>query len=197
MRASEDKDNLATHRLHAALDPEGILLGIGVKEGTVVFDAGSGEGRFALPAASIVGSQGRVYAADTSKERIATLRRAAETQDLDQIEAFVADVTEKVPLPGTIADVCLVANVLHGFVEDGTILGALREIRRLLKPEGVLAVLEFKKDVERPPGPPLSIRLSPDELEALLRKHGFELKSTTEVGSFHYLSLFSPATAEA
>jgi ubiquinone/menaquinone biosynthesis C-methylase UbiE len=175
----------------AALDAESILKKIGVRSGQTVLDVGCGEGRFSLPAARMVGWEGKVLAFDTSVERIEALKRTVEERSLDQIEAFVADVTETLPMPAHTVDICLVADVFHELVEESTVQAGLREMRRVLRPGGILAIVEFKKNVSRPPGPPLSIRLSPDELGGLLSQHGFEQKSTSEVGSFHYLSLFA------
>ncbi len=182
--------------LGSALEPELVLEEAGLKPGHTLLDVGCGEGRFSLPAASVVGEEGKVLAFDTSEERIASLRRVIEEQSLEQIEAFVADVTETVPVPTGTVDVCLVANVFHGLVENGTVKGGLSEIRRVMRPDGALAVVEFKKNVGRPPGPPLSVRLDPEELEALLSQHGFDQRGTTEVGSYHYLSLFVQREAQ-
>jgi hypothetical protein len=41
-----------------------------------------------------------------------------------------------------------------------------------LKPNSVLAVLEFKKR-DGPPGPYIDIRLTPEAVERLLSPHGF------------------------
>jgi ubiquinone/menaquinone biosynthesis C-methylase UbiE len=173
-----------------AFDPREVLEQIGVAEGDVLLDAGCGEGRFAIPAASMVGATGKVYAADTSAERIAALERLARDRGLDQIEAFVADVTEQIPAPADTADVCLIANVLHGLVDNGVVRGELREIKRVLRPEGTLAILDFRKDLDRPPGPPVSLRLDPLRTESLLSRYGFRQESSTEAGRYHYLSVF-------
>jgi len=37
------------------------------------------------------------------------------------------------------------ANVLHGFVENNETENVMKEISRIIKPEGILAVVEFKK----------------------------------------------------
>jgi ubiquinone/menaquinone biosynthesis C-methylase UbiE len=176
-----------------ALDPEEVLREIGLQSGQTMLDVGCGEGRFSIPAASIVGEQGRILAFDASEERIEALRRSIRENSLSQIDAFVADVTKDIPVPTGTVDVCLVANVLHELVENDTVREGLREIRRVLRADGLLAIVEFKKSVGRPPGPPLSIRLSPEELESLLTQHGFELRSEGDVGPFHYLSVFEPS----
>jgi ubiquinone/menaquinone biosynthesis C-methylase UbiE len=48
------------------------------------------------------------------------------------------------------ADVCLIATALHDFVEDRIDQGVLTEIARVVKPSGILAVMEFKK-IDGPP----------------------------------------------
>jgi ubiquinone/menaquinone biosynthesis C-methylase UbiE len=168
-----------------------VLEEIGLQRGQTLLDAGCGEGRFAIPAASIVGSEGKVYAADTSQERIEALQRAARGGGLDQIETLVADVTERIPVPPDTVDVCLVANVLHELAEDGRVKGEFQEIKRVLKLPGTLAIVDFKKGVERPPGPPLSRRLDPEEVAEMLAQYGFRQRGSSEVGKYHYLSIFA------
>ena len=173
------------------VDPQLVLEAIGIAQGHVLLDAGSGEGRFAIPAALMVGNEGKVYAADTSEERIEVLQQAAQSEGLAQIEAFVADAAERLPVPSGTVDVCLMANVFHELVENGVVRGEMGEIKRVLRPEGVLAVLDFRTDVERPPGPPLSRRVDPVELKRLAAECGFRQRSSDQAGSYHYLSVFN------
>ena len=58
----------------------------------------------------------------------------------------------------------------------------LEEIKTLLKPNGCLAVIEFKK-VE---GPPMHIRLSENEVEKMVTRHGFVKKKTVHIGELIY-----------
>ena len=65
----------------------------------------------------------------------------------------------------------------------------LENIKTLLKPDGCLAVIEFKK-IEGPPGPPAHIRLSEAEVEKMVTKHGFVKKETVDIGAYNYLMTF-------
>lgn len=176
--------------LGASVDPSRVFEETGLKSGDTLLDVGCGGGRFSIPAAEIVGERGMVYAFDVSEERLASLKETIAKRDLANIEAFVADVTEHISVGDKWIDVCLMANVFHELVENGAIESGLSEIRRVLKPDGILAVVDFKKDVEGPHGPPLSVRLSPEEVEQVVGKYGFKKERSTEVGAYHYLALF-------
>ncbi len=67
----------------------------------------------------------------------------------------------------------------------------LAEVRRLLKRHGMFAVVEFKK-IPGPPGPPVSVRLSPGDVGALVLPFGFRQTGLHEVGPYHYLMTFVP-----
>ena len=175
--------------LDSVLEPLRVLNEIGLTTGNTLLDVGCGEGRFSVPASKMVGMDGRVYALDASEERLAVLRGTIAEQSIANIEAFLGDVTERISVDDDSVDVCLMANVFHELVEDGVIKGEMGEIRRVLKPDGVLAIVDFKKDVERPPGPPLSVRLAPGEAQTVVRQYGFERVRVVEVGPYHYLIL--------
>jgi ubiquinone/menaquinone biosynthesis C-methylase UbiE len=81
------------------------------------------------------------------------------------------------------------ATVLHDLMQTGEAEGAVAEIRRVLKPGGMLAVIEFKK-IEGPPGPPMKVRLTADRTEQILNPLGFNLARVVEVGPHNYLSRF-------
>ena len=104
---------------------------------------------------------------------------------LTNIEASVVDITKKLPLADESISLAFMSNVLHGLVENDEAEGAFEEIARVTAQNGRLAVVEFKKQ-ESPMGPPLSIRLSPDDVETLARRYGFSSESVQEVGPYHY-----------
>jgi ubiquinone/menaquinone biosynthesis C-methylase UbiE len=81
------------------------------------------------------------------------------------------------------------ATVFHDFVLANVADGALMEVVRLLKKDGFLMILEFKK-MDGPPGPPLSSRLAPQEVEKKVTRYGFDKKRITETGPSTYLITF-------
>ena len=69
-------------------------------------------------------------------------------------------------------------------------------IDRVLKPGGGLAIIEFKK-VEDSPGPPLGVRLSPEETEEVVGRFGFMKERVMDLGPFHYLLMGRRRLGEA
>jgi ubiquinone/menaquinone biosynthesis C-methylase UbiE len=171
------------------IEPDKLFATLRLTEATVLLDLACGSGAYSLAAAEIIGDDGKIYSVDLWKEGIDTLQREAAVRQLRQIQATVADVGRHIPLADHSVDVCLMATVLHDLIQDKTEKGALREVARIVRPDGVLAVVEFKK-IEGPPGPPLSIRLSPQELESVVSPYGFRPTTTMELGSCTYLSIF-------
>jgi ubiquinone/menaquinone biosynthesis C-methylase UbiE len=77
-------------------------------------------------------------------------------------------------------------------VEDKIDQEVLRETARVVKPNGTLAILEFRK-IDGPPGPPRHIRLSPEQVDDLLAPFGFKQGHVADVGPYNYLLLFKKA----
>ena len=171
------------------VDVDKLFTRLDLKPDTVFLDLGCGKGDYALKATEYIGPEGWVYAVDLWPGGIEHLNRAIATIGIGRMEAILADAGSTLPLESGRIDVCLMTTVFHDLVHDGADKGALSEIHRLLKPGGTLAVVEFNK-VDSPPGPPVHIRLSPDELAAMIVPKGFEELDRSEVGPHHYLTRF-------
>jgi len=163
-----------------------------IKPGITFLDVACGGGAYTLALADHIGPTGRLYALDLWTEGIEMLAAEVQTRKIDTIEAHVADVSQHMPLASNSVDLCLMATVLHDLIEDQTDQGTLQEVARVMKPGGKLAVIEFKK-MDGPPGPPMGIRLSPEETEAHLNPHAFEKRVTHDIGPYNYLSIFISA----
>jgi ubiquinone/menaquinone biosynthesis C-methylase UbiE len=172
-------------------DPELVFAALGLKQGDVLLDLGCGPGDYAIEAAKVVGDSGTVHGLDRSEEAIERLTKQAKSQGLGNIKPVVSDITRPLPIDYACIDMCLMATVLHVPDVVRSEDGLLEEIRRVLKPCGRVAIIECKKE-DMPIGPPLSIRLSPQEVEALMTPHGFERTSEVDLG-YNYMVQFKVA----
>jgi SAM-dependent methyltransferase len=163
---------LLSEQRRASLPPEATLHAAGVREGHTVVDLGCGPGYFTLPAAELVGADGKVYGVDVQPEMVAACRQRAVDAGAQQVEVLHSSAT-RVPLPDGIADSVLASVVLH---EAKDRVGFLREARRLLKPGGEVAVIEFRKDADTS-GPPPARRLSAAELAQLAEAAGLRVRT--------------------
>ena len=160
-----------------------------LKKDTVFLDLACGNGPYSIAASKYIGDEGMIYAVDLWREGIDNLSREVSVRQIKHMHARVADVSRNIPIEDHSIDICLMATVLHDLIQDSTEKGTLKEVKRGLKQNGSLAVIEFKK-VEGPPGPPLKIRISPEELVNILTSYGFGFVRTTEIGPYNYLSVF-------
>jgi ubiquinone/menaquinone biosynthesis C-methylase UbiE len=167
------------------LDPSVVLSKIGLKEGDVFLDAGSGDGYMSLAASAIVGEKGEVYAVDNYEESMDILKKEIESENIENITPIIADMNKKIPLKDETIDICYMANVLHGFVQNNNTDKVMSEIKRILKPGGTFAIVEFKK-VENTPGPPINVRISPKQVKKIVESHYLDFKNVEEVGDYHY-----------
>ncbi|MGQ9689069.1 MAG: class I SAM-dependent methyltransferase [Desulfobaccales bacterium] len=144
------------------VNKEIILEALPLQAGQTILDAGCGNGYMAKIFAEKVTPGGKVYALDIDADAIEVLRN--ETQG-SNIETMVGDLTKPIPLERSSVDLIYISTVLHGFPKN-TVKNIFEEAKRILKPNGVLAVLEIEKK-DTPFGPPLHIRYSPAELREL------------------------------
>ena len=186
---SEQGHHHAGKSSKAYLNAERVLQETGLKSGDNFLDIGCGDGYFSIAASKIVSNKGKVYALDSYEKSIVALKQQIHRESIGNIEAIVADVTKKMPLPDATTDVCLMANVVHGFLANGEVPSVMAETARVMKAGSTLAVVEFQK-IAGPPGPPISIRMTPEELEDLISGYGFKKNKVAEVGPFHYAAMF-------
>jgi ubiquinone/menaquinone biosynthesis C-methylase UbiE len=194
-RASHNPEMNMCGRGHSSFwmhDPEVVFGKIGLKGGDSFLDLGCGVGDYAVYAAKIVGDSGAVYALDRREEMIGNLIEETDAQGLENIIGIVADITAPLPLADHCIDVCFVSTVLHTLEVNVAMKPLLGEIRRVLKPTGCLTIIECKKE-NVPFGPPEHMRLSPEEVEGLATRYGFEKTGFTDLG-YNYMFQFKLST---
>jgi ubiquinone/menaquinone biosynthesis C-methylase UbiE len=183
------------HHSHAGrssrdfIDAGKVLREVGLSAGQVVLDAGSGSGHFSTASAALVGPSGTVWALDSDQPSLDQLTREIFTNGLKNIRPLLADLAEPLPVKSASVDLCVMVNVLHGLAADGTAPGALKEVARVLRPGGRLAVVEFKKR-EMEFGPPLDIRLDAADVERLAAPAGLKRERAFEAGPYSHAVVF-------
>jgi ubiquinone/menaquinone biosynthesis C-methylase UbiE len=166
-------------------DPEAILSKTGLRPGMTFVDIGCGQGYFAIPAAKLVGPEGKVYGIDIDEEAIGVLKEKASASGLNNIQAKVGDAERKV-ICRACADAVFFGICLHDFEAPEAVL---RNARRTLKPGGTLVDLDWKKVRGDAGGPPYEARFSEQKASGLIEGAGFKIKSTEDVEGRYYMIL--------
>jgi ubiquinone/menaquinone biosynthesis C-methylase UbiE len=195
MKANETKPTAAGKSSFDLIDVDKFFKELDLQNGIAFLDVACGRGAYCLAASQIVGENGNIFAVDLWEEGFEFLRAAAEEKGIGNINAFVSNAGEHIPVADHSIDVCLMATVLHDFVEDQIEKEVLDEIVRVIKPSGILSIMEFMK-IDGPPGPPRRIRLSPEQVDDMLAPYGFTRELFADVGPYNYLMRFKKASSE-
>ncbi len=189
MENTEKKPKGAGKSSFELIDSDKLRSALPIKSGSVVIDLACGKGIYSMFLSKIVGETGLIYAVDLWKEGLLLLEEQIEKKGITNIRTLLNDAGKQIEIDDYSSDICLMATVLHDFEEAGQADIVLKDIKTLLKPNGCLAVVEFKK-IEGPPGPPVHIRLSEAEVEKMVTRHGFVKKETIDIGEYNYLMTF-------
>lgn len=165
-------------------DPDQVLPPLNL--GGRILDLGAGTGFWSRPLAALP-EVTEVVAADIEPAMLEHLKERANAAGvLAKIRPALLDGTGPLPFAAESFSAVFVANVLHELPGRPKVWG---EMRRLLKPEGRLIIIEWAVKPS-PMGPPLEERLAAETLQAEAREVGFQLALAEDVGEYHYLCVF-------
>jgi ubiquinone/menaquinone biosynthesis C-methylase UbiE len=168
---------LSEDRLGGGL-PEDLLRGSGLSKGMVFADIGCGPGFFTFPAASIVGTDGKVYAIDLQQEMLDELTKRGIPQNVLPLRSE----ENSIPIKKALVDFTLLAYVLH---EANNKHLFLKEVRRIAKQGARVLVLDWEKK-EEDKGPPVEDRVDKEDALKLLTDAGFRIIEKGTLSPSHW-----------
>lgn len=137
-----------------------VLREVGVREGFHVLDFGCGPGSYVKTVAELVGRSGKIYALDINPLAVQSAKKIAATNGLPNVETILSDC--ETGLSDDSIDVVLLYDTFHGLTNPDRVL---KELRRILKPKGVLSFSDHHMEEDE-----IVSKMTGDGLFRLLRK---------------------------
>lgn len=122
-----------------------VLTAMDVRGGVTVADVGAGDGFFTSRLARAVGPDGRVFAVDIDDSALERLRKRLDDEGIRNV-TIVKGTQDDPKLPERVLDAALIVNAYHEMQQHQSVLSALR---RALKPQGRLVIVEPVRDTRR------------------------------------------------
>ena len=174
-------DRLDSPERRSQLPPEMVLKELSIQSSDKVLDLGAGTGYFTLPVAQM--TKETIYALDIEPKMLESLSARIEEQHLSNVEVLKGDIQE-IPLPSQEVDRIIASMVLHEVDFSKT----LKEIHRVLKPQGTCLCLEWERK-ESEEGPPLHHRVKSTDMEQVMEAEGLMPLRTRLLTENHYMIL--------
>lgn len=140
--------------------PKKILREVGIKPNFHILDYGCGPGSFSIAAAKSLGESGKVYALDIHALAIKKVQQRALKEGLKNIETIHSGCETE--LKDSTIDVVLLYDIFHELKNPNEIL---KELYRILKPEGILSFSDHHMKEHE-----ILVKMTDKGLFSLLRK---------------------------
>jgi len=177
----ENKKRLSGELRKKILPASRTLKGAGLKTGMTIADVGCGNGYFTFNASKIVGSKGRVFALDISSEMLEDIISIVKEKDITNIEAIKTE-ENNLKIDKESVDIAFSCNVVHETRDPGLFL---IEIKRILKNQGRIAIIDWEK-IDSDFGPPKEHRIDKSMLMGQLKDIGFKYIKTKSLNKDLY-----------
>jgi ubiquinone/menaquinone biosynthesis C-methylase UbiE len=165
--------------------PDRVVAALGLQPGQLVGDVGAGSGYFAVRLARAVAPDGQVYAVDTDRDILWLVQEAADRERLAIASIVAGDHDPGLPEP---VDMLFFSHAYHHLPDRPLYM---TEARKHLRPDGRVAVLEYRRD--RLPGRVLGHSTHPDRLRAEMAEAGYELLADHDFPAGQLFMIFGVA----
>ena len=156
-----------------------------LKPGISVADIGSGNGYHTLMMAKIIGEKGQAYAVDIQPEMLIMLEERAKKAGMENIK-LIENRFWDADLPEKSVDFVLMADVYHEFSHPQQMLSS---IKKSLKENGVVCLLEFKSEDPKVPIKP-EHKMSKAQVIKEMSSNGFVLSRSYDKLPWQHLLFF-------
>lgn len=173
--------------------PTKAIAALGIRAGQTVADIGAGSGYYTVRLAEVVGPGGRVFATDIQPEMLALIEKKlaqGPAKASGAVTLLLGSPTES-KLPDAAIDLALMVDVYHELAQPQAFL---RSLKRALKPDGRLVLVEFRKESGWVPireEHKMSVREVRLELEA----EGFTFDRVIDVLPWQHILVFTVGPA--
>lgn len=169
-------------------DCQKMLENLGIKPGMTICDMGCGNGFYSLKMAEMVGENGKILAVDIQPEMLRLLKARAEEQGIENIELILGDI-DNPKLPEGKVDLILCVDVYHEFSHPVEMLAGMR---KSLKPDGKIVLLEFRME---DPNVPIKLlhKMSKKQMLLEYEDNGFKLARQFDGLPWQHMMFFEKA----
>lgn len=136
------------------------------------------------PFSHAVGAGGCVLAVDLQPDMLAILREKVKSPGSPQNVQLLQGTAEQTGISERSCDLVFLANIWHELDDHAAVL---REAGRILKMDGLIAILDWRRDLTGPPGPPADHRIAEAETVSELAKVGTQIRRSGAFGRYSYL----------
>lgn len=165
--------------------PDQVLDALTLDRKALVADIGAGTGYFSVRLAKRV-TEGKVFAIDVEPDMLRYLSERARREHLNNVIPVVANQeSPNIPEP---VDVILIVDTYHHIDDRAAYFSRLK---KSLRPQGRLAIVDFKPD--SPEGPPPEHRIPAEKVTEELKAAGYSLVTAHSFLPRQYFLLFTPS----
>lgn len=143
---------------------------LGIERGQSVCDLGCGNGYHTLRLAERVGVTGRIFAVDVQPQMLTMLKRRADKAGFTNVERIVGTAVDP-RLADESCDLILMVDVYHELSYPELMLASLR---KALRPDGLVALVEFRAEDPDVPIKPLH-KMSKEQIRREWEANGFRV----------------------